>query len=98
MSVIRGDDSIQSTIPSGIPEEGKGGANFSRAVSIKEVQGTITVEGNDYIWEWRKAGDDLRLLDKQGLLIVTGKAQPAVVVQTTGEKDHPRCISGKFAV
>ena len=67
------------------------------SVQAKEFQGTVRAEGNDYIWEWKMEDDELRLLDRHGLPIMTGKLQPAIVVQSFGQLGSPRCHSGKHS-
>src|SRR3990172_9252261 len=62
---------------------------------ISASANSIQVKGNNYTWEWSQETDQFRLLDMRGLLIASGRMQPAVVVQPVGQKGVRRCVSGK---
>ncbi|HMD83262.1 MAG TPA: hypothetical protein VKO18_01020, partial [Terriglobia bacterium] len=64
---------------------------------VTKIGGTVQARGKDYTWEWTEANDDFRLLDSRGLVIASGKLQPAVMVQATGEGGVRRCSAGKPA-
>ena len=50
------------------------------APTIGSDDGSVTVKGANFCWEYARANDTFRLLDARGRLIVSGKMQPAVVV------------------
>ncbi len=64
---------------------------------VTKTGGTVRARGKDYTWEWTEANDDFHLLDSRGLVIASGKLQPAVMVQVTGEGGGRRCSAGKPA-
>ncbi len=64
---------------------------------IQKRGNLVRAEGRDYIWEWSKDDDKFRLLDQHRLVTVSGKLQPAVIVQPPGKKDAHLCISGRPA-
>ncbi len=64
---------------------------------ILEQGKIVRAEGRDYIWEWSPEDDKFRLLDPHRLVIVSGKLQPAVVIQPPGKKGTRECISGRQA-
>ena len=90
-------DSSQTSISSVPTSENRCRSLSTNSAQITEFQGTIRAQGRDYIWEWNIENDEWRLLDKHGLPIVTGKLQPAVVVQSIGTTGSPRCCSGAYS-
>jgi hypothetical protein len=82
-------------------------ASFLRAIKLDGapaakakvvgVGGTVQARGEDYTWEWSEEKDEFRLLDERGLVIASGKLQPAVVVQAEGQAMARRCTAGKPA-
>ena len=90
-------DSTQPSMTPALFRRNGAGSTSKRPVQVIESQGIIRVEGIDYSWEWKIENDELRLLDKHGLVIVTGRLQAAVVVQLTDQTGSPRCTSGKHA-
>ncbi len=69
------------------------GAMFNPAM-IQETGGTVRVKGKEYAWEWTPETDKLRLLDRWGMVIASGKLQPAVLVQPAGKQGSLLCTSG----
>ena len=63
--------------------------------SISEAGKSVRVKGTDYTWEWSQENDQFRLLDKRGLVITSGKLQPAVLVQPGQQKQARKCVSGR---
>ena len=70
------------------------GAPAAKA-KVVGVGGTVQAKGKDYTWEWSEEKDEFRLLDNRGLVIASGKLQPAVVVQAKGQGRSRRCTAGK---
>jgi hypothetical protein len=62
---------------------------------ISKTDNTVRARGAEYAWEWSQENDQFRLLDKWGLVIASGKLQPAFVVQGMGPKGARRCTAGK---
>ncbi len=69
----------------------------ARPAEITKTAGSVRAKGAEYTWEWSPASDEFQLLDKWGLEIASGKLQPAVVVQPSGQKGRRQCSAGKPA-
>ena len=70
------------------------GAPAAKA-KVVGVGGTVQAKGKDYTWEWTGEKDEFRLLDNRGLVMASGRLQPAVVVQAKGQGGARRCTAGK---
>jgi hypothetical protein len=62
---------------------------------ITSEGGAIRVKGTTYTWEYKPADDSFALLDGKGRLIVSGRAQPSVIVAPSAEPEGRVCSSGK---
>jgi hypothetical protein len=63
--------------------------------SISAAGKSVRVKGTHYAWEWAQENDGFRLLDKRGLVISSGKLQPAVLVQAGEQTEARKCVAGK---
>lgn len=63
--------------------------------SISEAGKSVRVKGTDFTWEWSQENDQFRLLDKRGLVMASGKLQPAVLVQPGQQEQARKCVSGR---
>jgi hypothetical protein len=73
------------------------GTGVALPARINKLGKSVQAQGNDYTWEWSVESDQFRLLDEHGLAIISGKLQPAVIVQAAGRKDVRGCTPGKPA-
>jgi Glycosyl hydrolases family 31 TIM-barrel domain len=66
-------------------------------VTVSDSNGTLRITGANYAWEWNQADDQFRLLDRKGLLIVTARVQPVVVVSARNKAGSRRVSHGTLA-
>src|ERR1017187_661222 len=69
----------------------------SAPARIQESGKSVRVQGTNYAWEWSPDSDKFRLLDRWGMVIASGKLQPAVLVQPEGKPGSLLCTCGKPA-
>jgi len=100
MTILNRREFIQTTAASyflrAVKLEATGSVPPAKA-NVEEVRGTVRAKGKEYTWEWSRENDQFRLLDGEGLVIASGKMQPAVVVQPSGQKGVRRTTAGKPA-
>jgi hypothetical protein len=63
--------------------------------AITSEAGQIRVKGATYSWEYKQADDSFAMLDAKGLLIVSGRVQPSVIVAPSDAPDARVCSGGK---
>ena len=88
---------IQASTASLLLNGVKASASPGSPVKVDENAQGVQVKGKTYTWEWSKADDRFRLLDKQGLVMTGGVHQPAVIVQPGTNRRSRKCTSGKPA-
>ena len=77
------------------------GAASSHVLSLTEKpvisnqSGTIRVTGSNFSWEYNQQDDTFHLRDAKGLVIVSGRMQPALVVASADDPAHRQCKPGK---
>src|ERR1017187_4444889 len=72
-------------------------ATPSAPAKINDTGKSVRIDGKNYAWEWSPDSDKFRLIDRWGLVIASGKLQPAVLVQPEGKPSSLLCTSGKPA-
>jgi hypothetical protein len=95
MTILNRREFIQASVASYFLQAIKPESAPAAQAKVVGIGGTVQAKGKDYTWEWSEEKDEFRLLDSRGLVIASGKLQPAVVVQAKGPGGARRCTAGK---
>ena len=97
MAILNRREFIQASVASFFLHAMKVECAPAAEAKVTKQGGTVQARGKDYTWEWSEEKDEFRLLDSRGLVVASGKLQPAVIVQAVSQGGVRRCAAGKPA-